>query len=183
MIRKKEGPRRATDVAGWCDGFERGCRERGIRVTAQRLAVYRALAEDPSHPSADAVYARVRPRMPGLSQATVYRILESLEREGFIRRVSTTGAVARFDANRAPHQHLVCRVCGRMTDVDMPALSAAALTADALPGFVVEELDVRVVGRCTRCVAPATRPPRAAPGPEGDGRPRGGRRRGNGWHS
>jgi Fe2+ or Zn2+ uptake regulation protein len=127
--------------------------------------VYRALAGDPSHPTADAVYATLKPEMPSLSRATVYRILESLEREKLIRRVSTTAGGARFDANLTPHQHLVCRVCGKIADWVSPALARQA--AGAVPGFVVEELEIRIVGRCAGC--------RAAPGSGNDngGRPRG----------
>ncbi len=117
-------------------------------MTGQRLAVYRVLADDPSHPTAEAVYATLQPQMPALSRATVYRILESLEREGLIRRVSTTAGVARFDGNLAPHQHLVCRICGRITDISVPAL---ARTAAVTPGFLVEHLDIRIVGRCAAC--------------------------------
>ncbi|MCI0340752.1 MAG: transcriptional repressor [Planctomycetales bacterium] len=143
--------RPAPDVARWCDEFEATCRARGVRVTPQRLAVYRALAEDLSHPTAEAVWARLRPRMPSLSPATVYRILESLDREGLVRRVSVTDGAGRFDANRGPHQHLVCRVCGRVRDVRDPTLTRVGLGRDAVRGFTVEELDIRIVGRCGRC--------------------------------
>ena len=141
--------------------FARRCRERGVRVTAQRLAVYRALAEDPSHPTADAIYRRLRTAMPSLSPATVYRVLESLVQDGLLRRVSTTGGAGRFDANLTPHQHLICRVCGRMTDVHappaVPAVEVGRVAAQARPRFVVENVDVRIVGRCETC----------PPGPDG----------------
>jgi Fur family peroxide stress response transcriptional regulator len=143
--------------------FARRCREQGVRVTAQRLAVYRALAEDPSHPTADALYRRLRGAMPSLSPATVYRVLESLVQDGLLRQVSTTGGAGRFDANLTPHQHLICRVCGRMTDVHAPAVPAVEvgrLAAEVRPRFVVEDVDVRIVGRCETC----------PPGPDGPGR-------------
>ncbi len=131
--------------------FEGLCRARGVRVTAQRLAVYRVLAADASHPSADAVYARLRPRVPGLSRTTVYRVLDTLQGEGLVRRVSTTRGVARYDAITAPHQHLVCRSCGSMEDFVSPALSGLAAPRTAGRGFRVEELDIRLVGTCARC--------------------------------
>jgi Fur family peroxide stress response transcriptional regulator len=153
---KKPVPR---DVDHWCEAFQARCRERGVRLTPQRLAIYRALAADDTHPTADVVYERVRAEVPSLSQATVYRILESLESERLVRRVSTTGGVARFDANVEPHQHLVCRVCGRMIDHLVPTQAAAAIAPDAIPGFVVEELDVRLVGRCLDCARPSNSAP------------------------
>ena len=98
-------------VARWRQEFQRRCRAAGVRVTAQRLAVYQALCADGSHPTAESLYARLRARMPALSRTTVYRVLDSLEREGLIRRVSNTGGVARVDGRPDDHQHLVCRVC------------------------------------------------------------------------
>lgn len=126
-----------------------------MRVTPQRLAVYRALAEDPTHPTADAVFGRLRRVMPSVSPASVYRILDSLEQARLVRRVGTTDGIARYDANRERHQHLVCRKCGRLTDFHAPELAELRLARRAVRGFVVEELDVRIVGRCARC-APTT---------------------------
>jgi Fur family peroxide stress response transcriptional regulator len=133
----------------WCAEFELQCRARGIRVTPQRLAVYRALSEDLTHPTAESVFSRLRRDFPGLSQATVYRTLEYLERESLIRRVSAPEGVSRFDANLGNHQHLVCRACGSLTDISIPALSRHDLPA--VSGFQVEELDIRLVGRCHGC--------------------------------
>ncbi len=131
--------------------FEQLCRERGIRVTAQRMAVYRALARDRSHPTADAIYARLRAGMSSLSQATVYRILEFLECEGLVRKVSTTEGAARYDANLERHQHLVCRLCGSMSDFRMEPPAQLVLPRDGAAGFVAEDFDIRIVGTCRRC--------------------------------
>jgi Fur family transcriptional regulator, peroxide stress response regulator len=152
MPRNKLVARRGSDVARWCAEFEQACRARGVRVTPQRLAVYRALAADLTHPTADTVLGGLRDEMPSLSPASVYRILESLEHEGLVRRVGTTDGIARYDANLERHQHLVCRKCGRMTDFQSPELSSIRLARRLAPGFVVEEVDVRLVGRCARCV-------------------------------
>jgi Fur family peroxide stress response transcriptional regulator len=143
--------RRHNGVKERCARFEDQCRRHGVRVTPQRLAVYRVLAEDTRHPTADSVYARLHGNMPGLSLATVYRILESLEKEGFVRRVSTTDGIGRFDANMAPHQHLVCRSCGRITDFDHESLRRLEPPRGRLPGFVAEGLDIRIIGRCRQC--------------------------------
>ena len=165
---RRTGRAGAAAVAAMCASFVARCRERGVRVTPQRLAIYRALAGDPGHPTADVVYGRVRAAMPALAPGTVYRILEALVRDGLLRRVSTTGGAGRFDANLAPHQHVICRVCGRMTDVVMPGLEVGPLAGRAAPGFVVEEVDVRIVGRCRGCRPTAEGPS----GPRGRGRVR-----------
>jgi Fur family peroxide stress response transcriptional regulator len=150
--------RNKVEAERWCVEFESLCKARGIRVTAQRLAVYRALAEDASHPTADSVYKRLRSDFRGLSQATVYRTLEFLEQEKLIRRVSAPEAVGRFDANISNHQHLVCRVCGSLGDVSVPDLGQGVLPAVA--GFTVEELDIRLVGYCHGCRESNSRPSR-----------------------
>jgi Fur family transcriptional regulator, peroxide stress response regulator len=141
--------RHPNKVDVWCSEFERLCRARGIRVTAQRLAVYRALAEDLAHPTAESVYSRLSKQLPGLSQATVYRTLQFLEDDKLIRRVSSPGAIGRFDANVGPHQHLLCRVCGSLEDISIPALHNAVIPK--VSGFTVEELDIRLVGKCGAC--------------------------------
>jgi Fur family peroxide stress response transcriptional regulator len=122
------------------------CRFRGIRVTAQRLAVFQTLAHHDSHPTADSLYTSLLRAMPSLSISTVYRILELLEKEGLIRRVGSTNGIARYDGNLHPHQHLVCRRCGRMTDYEDPSLSHVPLPRVHFAGFAAEELDIRIVG-------------------------------------
>jgi Fur family transcriptional regulator, peroxide stress response regulator len=143
--------RSPQEVAGWCRRFENLCRRRGIRVTAQRLAVYEALARDLAHPTADAIHARLRAGMSSLSPATVYRILEFLEREGLVRKVSTTEGVGRFDANLNHHQHLVCRVCGSMTDFQQELPHQLKLPRRGAAEFLAQEFDIRIVGICTQC--------------------------------
>lgn len=168
MTRRKGRPApeaAALDVEQACLAFARRCRAHGVRVTTQRLAVYRALAEDPSHPTAEAIYRHLRGAMPSLSPATVYRVLESLVRDGLLRRVSTTGGPGRFDANLAPHQHLICRVCGRMTDVHAPTVEVGRVAARARPRFIVEDVDVRIVGRCATCPPSPGGPGRHGPAP------------------
>ena len=156
VTRNKSKIRTAREVDDWCAEFEKLCRSRGIRVTAQRFAVYKALAEDLAHPTAESVYARVSKRLPGLSFATIYRTLQFFENEKLIRKVSSPGAIGRFDANKRPHQHLVCRVCGSLEDISIPELHSAAIPN--VSGFTVEELDIRLVGRCQACSSSQSKP-------------------------
>jgi Fur family peroxide stress response transcriptional regulator len=133
--------------------FVSDCRARGVRVTAQRLAVFEALSRDDTHPSADSLYEELRETMPSLSLSTVYRILESLEKEGLIRRVSAADGIARYEGNLAPHQHLICRRCGRVTDHVDKSLSQLRLAGTIIDGFMAEALDIRIVGTCSKCRA------------------------------
>jgi len=141
---------RDGDVSGY---FISQCRARGIRVTTQRLAVFQELARTRDHPTADFLYERLSEKMPALSLSTVYRVLESLEGAGLIRRVNSTNSIARYDGNHRPHQHLVCRVCGRIIDIEVNALSGVEMPRTDLSGFVAEEIDIRIVGICTECLS------------------------------
>ena len=149
--RRVRAPRIPEEVNRWCARFQEECRRRRLRVTVQRLAVYRALAGDTTHPTADSLYAELRAAMIGLSLATVYRVLESLEREGFVCRVSSQDGVGRFDANLAQHQHLICRSCGGITDLEDESLAQLKLPRLSLAQFTPEALDIRVIGICARC--------------------------------
>lgn len=134
------------------------CRSRGLRVTTQRLEVFRTLAQNDNHPTVESLHGRLRKTMPSLSLSTVYRILESLENGGLIRRVSSTNGMVRYDGNLCPHQHLVCRRCGRMTDIEDESLSQLRLPDVRFSGFSAEELDIRIVGTCADCRAPVPDP-------------------------
>ena len=92
--------------------------------------------------------------MPSLSLSTIYRIMESLENKGLVRRVNATNGIVRYDGNLDPHQHLVCRLCGRITDFENESLLQLRLSDIRLAGFAAEELDIRIVGICARCHGP-----------------------------
>jgi Fe2+ or Zn2+ uptake regulation protein len=135
-------------------------RDRGIQVTAQRLAVLRAVAGQP-HITADAVAAVVRTEIGAISLQSVYDALALLVGEGLIRRIQPAGSPARFEDRVGDnHHHLICRTCGDVVDVDCAVGSAPCLTAADDRGFEIDEAEVAYWGRCPDCVAlsPATPP-------------------------
>jgi Fur family peroxide stress response transcriptional regulator len=134
--------------------FVARCRAAGVAVTPQRLAIFRRLAATDRHPSADELYAAVRRVMPTLSLATVYKTLDTLADIGAVRPVSRVGPRARWDANLDAHHHLVCTVCGTVTDVTEPRLERAARPAAAVAarhGFEAAGHSVEIFGRCAAC--------------------------------
>ena len=141
--------------------FPTRCRAAGLKVTHQRTAIYGMLAATESHPSPEEVFDAVRPRLPSISLATVYKVLDLFHRKGFLRRVSTERQVARYDANVSTHQHLVCDGCGRIDDV-LVELPEETLTGPAIGGFAVSRCDILFHGLCTDCRAqPPGNQPRA----------------------
>jgi Fe2+ or Zn2+ uptake regulation protein len=138
-------------------------RERGIQVTAQRLAVLRAVAGQP-HIAADAVAEVVRAEIGAISLQSVYDALGLLVAEGLIRRIQPAGSPARFEDRVGDnHHHLICRTCGRVVDVDCTVGSAPCLTAVDDRGYEIDEAEVAYWGRCPDCVAQSRAAPHADP--------------------
>ena len=127
-------------------------RQHRIQVTAQRLAVLRAVSGHP-HTTADGVAEAVRAEIGAISLQSVYDALSVLVTEGLIRRIQPAGSSARFEDRVGDnHHHLICRVCGRVVDVDCAVGSAPCLTAADDMGYEIEEADVAYWGRCPDCV-------------------------------
>jgi Fe2+ or Zn2+ uptake regulation protein len=127
-------------------------RQRGVQVTAQRLAVFRAVTSDP-HITADAVAEAVRKEIGAISLQSVYDCLSVLVAEGLVRRIQPAGSPARFEDRVADnHHHLICRTCGRMVDVDCAVGAAPCLTASDDNGYEIDEAEVVYWGRCPHCV-------------------------------
>ena len=138
-------------------------RERGIQVTAQRLAVVRAIAGQP-HITADAVAEAVRAEIGAISLQSVYDALGVLVAEGLIRRIQPAGSAARFEDRVGDnHHHLICRICGRLVDVDCAVGAAPCLTAADDQGYEIDEAEVAYWGRCPDCVAQPPVPSRPDP--------------------
>ena len=128
-------------------------RERGIQVTAQRLAVLRAVAAQP-HITADAVAEVVRGEIGAISLQSVYDALAVLVSEGLIRRIQPAGSAARFEDRVGDnHHHLICRVCGRVVDIDCAIGSAPCLSAIDDMGYEIDEAEIAYWGRCPDCLS------------------------------
>ena len=128
----------------------RRCRDAGMNVTPQRMAVYRVLLESDDHPSPELLFQRVRKGMPSLSLATIYKALDALEGLGLVEQVATASDSKRFDANGEHHHHLVCTRCQKVVDLYDERFDS--LTAPRhLAGFVVQTLTVQVKGLCAAC--------------------------------
>ena len=138
-------------------------RKRGIQVTAQRLAVFRAVAAQP-HITADAVAEIVRAEIGAISLQSVYDALGVLVAEQLIRRIQPAGSPARFEDRVGDnHHHLICRVCGRVVDVDCAVGSAPCLTAADDSGYEIDEAEVAYWGRCPDCLTQARAPSLSEP--------------------
>jgi Fur family transcriptional regulator, stress-responsive regulator len=126
-------------------------RQHGIQPTAQRLAVLRAVSLRP-HLSADEVAEIVVLDIGTISRQAVYDALGVLVEKGLIRRIQPVGSPARYeDRVNDNHHHLICRLCGRVVDVDCAVGAAPCLEAADDLGFEIDEAEVAYWGRCPQC--------------------------------
>jgi Fur family ferric uptake transcriptional regulator len=126
-------------------------RQHGYRVTAQRLAVLRAVERRP-HLTAEDVVEIVRADIGAISRRSVYDAVGSLADDGLLRRIQPAGSAARYELRVGDnHHHLVCRICGSLVDVDCAVGDAPCLTAADDAGFEIDEAEVVYWGRCPDC--------------------------------
>ena len=131
--------------------FVSRCRERGIAVTPQRLAVIRALLTSENHPSPYEICAAVRRKHPHVSLATVHRILEQFFEVGEARKVTLLHDVARYDGNVEPHYHVLCVRCRRVHDIEIPEVDKLLEGTRSLGQFALLRCSVEIHALCRRC--------------------------------
>lgn len=126
-------------------------KEAGVKLTHQRLEIFRELATTEEHPDAETIFRAVQQRMPTVSLDTVYRTLWMLHDLGLVTTLGPQRDRVRFDANIDPHHHYVCVRCGLVRDFESDELNGLRLP-DALKqlGSIVDA-HVEVRGLCAEC--------------------------------
>lgn len=122
----------------------------GMQVTAQRLAVYRAIENSP-HAIADDICKSVRMELGVISRQAVYDALNAMSEHGIIRRIQPAGSAARYEHRVDNHHHLVCRTCGVLIDVDCVIGEAPCLSIEHDHGYQIDEAEVTFWGICPDC--------------------------------
>ncbi|MBM3422262.1 MAG: transcriptional repressor [Chlorobi bacterium] len=130
-------------VQGDLERFFAFCRERNLKITPQRTAIYSLLKGCPDHPSADYVYRRIRKDFPGISFETVNRTLLTFAAVGLIAIVESTTGVRRFDPDTESHHHIHCVRCGRIFDFRHEGYDGISIPENLSEEFTV--IDKRVV--------------------------------------
>lgn len=128
-------------------------RRHGIPITAQRLAVIRAVSSRP-HSTAEVIAEDVRTQIGAISKQAVYDALGMLTDRGLIRRIQPAGSPALYEDRVGDnHHHLICRSCGTTVDVDCAVGDTPCLTAASDSGFHIDEAEVIYWGTCPTCLA------------------------------
>jgi len=125
--------------------------ERGASLTRQRTAVFDYLRRADHHPTADEVFLAVKPELPKISLATVYKNLEALVACGAASKLTYGDAAARYDIRTDHHYHSRCLGCGRITDLEPRGAEELARLVRPPAGFKAEDYRVEVVGYCKNC--------------------------------
>jgi len=141
-------------------------RRHRVQVTAQRLAIMRAVSSRP-HATADELADDVRAVIGSISRQAVYDTLGLLVDKHLVRRIQPPGSAARFeDRVDDNHHHLICRTCGSTVDIDCAVGAVPCLTAHDDHGFEIDEAEVVYWGRCPACRAATPEPASQRPASE-----------------
>jgi Fur family peroxide stress response transcriptional regulator len=131
-------------------------RERGCRITPQRVAILKAFLGSHQHPGVEQVYAQVRANFPTTSLATVYKTVHLLKEIGEILEIGCAGGGNRYDGNKPyPHPHLICTQCKTISDPDLRSLEQITAEVAAVSGYRIVSHQVDFFGICPACQSKA----------------------------
>ncbi len=126
-----------------------------VRMTRQGRVILEELEKVKTHPTAEAVYLRVRRKLHRISLGTVYRNLETMSAAGLIQRLDLGGTQRRYDGDRSPHLHIRCTECGKIADVDRMPKPELELDSGPVPeqveGFTITDVKILYEGLCPVC--------------------------------
>ena len=133
--------------------FESICREHGLSITPQRVAIYKELLSSLEHPSAIMIYKKVSQYYPNISLDTVNRTLLTFHEIGLAKAVGGSGDPKRFDPNLEPHHHFRCVSCGKIVDFLNDSYDSLEIPGEIQKKFVVLDKKVHLEGFCDQCRA------------------------------
>jgi Fur family transcriptional regulator, peroxide stress response regulator len=145
-------PISAQEINNRIQAFSQLCREYGLKVTHQRLEIFRALLETKGHPTAEEVFTRIRHTLPTISIDTVYRTLTLFEEHDLIISVQCLHDKGRFDSNLSPHHHFICTSCKKIVDFNWEEFDHLQRPAaiQSLGKVLLEKVEMR--GICQECL-------------------------------
>ena len=136
--------------------FKATAKKAGVKLTHQRLEIFREVAASLDHPSAEVVLRALKPRMPTVSLDTVYRTLWLLNDLGLVSTLGPRRDVVRFDANLTNHHHYVCIRCGSARDFESDELNTLRIPKSVAEFGSVDATHVEVRGVCSHCAKEQT---------------------------
>jgi Fur family peroxide stress response transcriptional regulator len=145
-------PAEAKDIARRVEAFVDSCKAQGIRVTHQRIEVFREAIRTVSHPDAESIHRNVKKKIRTVTLDTVYRTLRFLVEQGFVATMGIHHDRLRFDGNVSPHHHLVCLKCGSVTDFAVEGLEKISPPKRLAVWGRISTTHVEMRGLCAACL-------------------------------
>jgi len=125
-------------------------KEKKIRVTPQRLEVYRAIFGKNKHLTAEQIYEKIKHKLPAISLATIYTILDSFKEKDLVSEMRIEFDKSRFESRVSFHHHFMCKKCGAIFDIDKPPCPEIA--CKKIDGHSIEKLQGYFYGVCKNCL-------------------------------
>ena len=126
-------------------------KDKGLRLTPQRIAILKYLDGNTSHPTADNIYRDVKQTYPTLSFATVYNTLQTLREHGEVMEVTIDPIRKHYDPNTSPHHHVICISCNDLWDVFVDYSDVLKLPSNVAKGIKTVGVHVDFYGLCKNC--------------------------------
>lgn len=134
------------------DKIRKLCDQAGMKLTPQRLEIFRELLAQKDHPSAELIFKRLRKRLPTISLDTVYRTLATFDELGIIKKLNLANARTLFDTNLKEHHHFICSRCRRVEDISWPDFDKARLPESVIALGSVRVRHLELHGICNECL-------------------------------
>ena len=131
--------------------FEEVHRKRGLKITHQRLEIFKELLNSNDHPTVEKIYSRLKSKLPTLSLDTIYRTLTTLEQHGLVSRVQTMESQARFEGKMEQHHHVVCKKCSSITDFYWKFFDRTPLPEEIEKWGYIQQKSITLHGLCHKC--------------------------------
>ena len=132
--------------------LKEACKKNGMRVTPQRIEIFKEVAKSCEHPDAEKIYDSIKQKMPNVSVDTVYRTLASLEELNMIFRVDNQLPKARFDADLRPHSHFICVQCNEVYDIFLETDEEIQIPNNAKKFGEIKDVNIQIRGICNKCL-------------------------------
>lgn len=123
-------------------------KEHNLKVTPQRATIYSYLLSTSMHPNVDTIYKNIKPIIPAISLATVYKTLNVLVKSNLIKEINMCEDNFRYDANIEPHGHIKCNSCNNVFDIELNNI----LDIKSISKYKIDSFDLLLYGKCNKCL-------------------------------
>jgi len=132
-------------------GFIRKCKEKNLKLTPQRIAIFKTVITNDNHPTADDVFQIIKKEYPTISFDTVNRTLLKLKELKFLDIVDLPGAPRHFETNNDNHHHFLCENCGEIFDLYSEKFDEIKIPENIQNQFQIKSKKVLLKGFCNKC--------------------------------